>query len=149
MNTFAKFSIAATALVLSSAFAPAFAAALPMAISGDTVLSGPCVQANTFKRADRIVFRAHVVDTATGADLDASGLQSVVAVLPDGSKFDLAFGDHPPENATAHFWSVGWTVPADYPTGTLSYQIVATNKAGDSVTFEPFKVFPSQLTITE
>lgn len=149
MNIIFKFSVAAAALAVAGAVAPAFADALPMAVSGDTVLSGPCVQANTFKRNDRIVFRAHVIDTATGADLDASGMQSVVAELPDGSKFDLEFGDHPPENSTAHFWSVGWTVPADYPTGTLSYKIVATNKAGQSVTFEPFKVFPSQLTITE
>lgn len=149
MNLFIKFSVAAAALAVAGAVAPAFADALPMAVSGDTVLGGKCIQSNQFKHNDRIVFRARVLDTATGADLDADGVTSVVAELADGTKLPLEFGEHPPENPQQHFWSVGWNVPADFPTGTLTYKIVATNKAGQSVTFEPFQVTPSQLTITE
>jgi len=149
MKLIAKFSIALAALAMAGGGAPALADQLPMAVSGDTVLGGKCIQSNQFKRKDLIVFRARVLDTATGADLDADALTSVVAELPDGSKFPLNFGAHPPENPQQDFWSVAWPVPADYPTGTLSYKIVATNKDGQSVTFEPFKVFPSQLTITE
>jgi hypothetical protein len=134
------------ALVLAG---PAFAAPLAMAISGDTVLSGQCVQSNRFKHADVIVFRAHVVDTKTGEDMTGDDLTSVVAQLPDGSSFPLKYGQHPPKNPQQSYWTVAWPVPADYPTGTISYKIVATNKAGETATFEPFKIMPSQLTITE
>jgi hypothetical protein len=137
---------AAAASVLAG---PAFAAPLAMAISGDTVLGGKCIQSNQFKHADLIDFRAHVVDTKTGEDMTGDDLTSVVAELPDGSSFPLAYGEHPPQNPQQSYWTVAWPVPADYPTGTLSYKIVATNKAGETATFEPFKIMPSQLTITD
>jgi hypothetical protein len=137
---------AATVAILAG---PAFSAPLPMAISGDTVLGVQCIQSNRFKRNDVIVFRAHVVDTKTGEDMTGDDLTSVVAELPDGSSFPLNYGEHPPQNPQASYWTVAWPVPADYPTGTFGYKIVATNKAGETATFEPFKVTPSQLTITE
>jgi len=149
MNRIVKFSVAVATIAVAGAVAPAFAAPLAMAVSGDTVLGGKCIQSNQFKRNDLIVFRARVLDTTTGEDLGADGMTGVVAELPDGTQLPLHFGEHPPENPQQSFWSVAWPVPADYPTGTLSYKIVATNKSGDAVTFEPFKVMPSQLTITE
>jgi len=144
---FQRLTAASAMAVVMLQAGSALAAAVPMIVQADTVLSGPCVQTNQFKQKDAVVFRARVIDAATGEEMKADDLASVVAKLPDGSSFDLHFGDHPPQNATDSFWSFAWAIPADYPTGTLSYTIVATNKAGESVTFEPFKIFPSQLTI--
>jgi hypothetical protein len=42
---------------------------------------------------------------------------------------------------------VQWVVPADYPTGSLVYKVVATDTQGRSQTWEPFKRAPTQLTV--
>ena len=55
--------------------------------------------------------------------------------------------NHPRENFTDQFWTVSWTVPADYPTGSLSYKVVAIDLEGKEHTWEPFKIGFSQLTI--
>lgn len=138
--------LAAAALGVSLASA-ARAEPLPLVIHADTVMGGQCVLSNQFKPGDLIVWRAKVTDTQTGAALGDDTVASVVVSLPDGSKYEAHFGQHPPENSTDTFWSVSWPVPDDYPTGTFTYKIVATAKDGRTATFEPFKVVTSQLTI--
>ena len=147
--TFLLKTIAAGAVLAMGVAMPALGAPLSMAITGDTVLSGKCVQANQFKHNDAIVFRARVLDIATGEDMTGDALTSVVAELPNGTSVPLKFGEHPPGQPSQSFWSGVWGVPADFPTGTLGYKIVATNKSGATATYEPFKVVPSQLTIVE
>ena len=71
---------------------------------------------------------------------DDKGLQSVIVELSGGQKLTTKFGPHPrAAPATDHFWSVQWVVPADYPTGSLVYKVVATDTQGRSQTWEPFK----------
>ncbi len=138
---------AAAALV--GVMLPVAAQASPVAlvVQSDTVLSGPCVLSNQFKHGDRVVFRARVIDTATGSALDDKGLKTVEVQLGDGSKLEAVYGGHPPDQVLGYYWTIAWTVPDDYPVGTLGYKIVATNTAGDTGTFLPFEVPPSQLTI--
>ena len=52
-------------------------------------------------------------------------LKSVVVVLGNGQKLPARYGGHgmPP---TDHFWSLHWEIPADFPTGSLGYKVVAT-----------------------
>ena len=38
-------------------------------------------------------------------------------------------------------------IPADYPTGSLLYKVVATDLDGRTHTWEPFKRAPTQLTV--
>jgi hypothetical protein len=38
-------------------------------------------------------------------------------------------------------------IPADYPTGSLVYKVVATDLDGRTQTWEPFKRAPTQLTV--
>ncbi|HEY4200861.1 MAG TPA: hypothetical protein VGM83_09885 [Devosiaceae bacterium] len=125
----------------------ASAAEMTMAIQADTVLGVQCVQSNQFKHNDPIVWRARVLNTATGEPMAADALTSVVVQLPDGTNLQAHYGDHPPQKSTDSFWSVRWPVPKDYPTGTFTYKIVATSKDGKTTTYEPFKVATSQLTI--
>jgi hypothetical protein len=40
-----------------------------------------------------------------------------------------------------------WVIPADYPTGSLVYKVVATDLDGRTQTWEPFKRAPTQLTV--
>jgi hypothetical protein len=107
-----------------------------------------CVLASQFKRKDTVVWRVRVLDAASGRALDDKALKSLQVELPDGQKFAAKYGPHPPKGQPSdHFWSVAWEIPADYPTGTLSYTVTAVDQKGRSATWQPFRMAPSQLAI--
>lgn len=105
-----------------------------------------CVLANQFKPGEVVVFRVAVQD-ASGTELTDTDLASLTANLPDGQSFDMHYGTHPPGDATDAYWTVAWLIPDDYPTGTLGYSIIATDKDGNAHQWAPFDMFPSKLTI--
>ena len=130
------------------------AAGPTMVIQADTVrgvlqgMTAPgCVLNNQFKHKEEVIFRIRVIDTKTGQGMDKDQLKSLVVELPDGQKFQARYGKHPPQDPVDYFWSSSWVVPANYPTGSFGYKVVATDKDGHTATFEPFKSKPSQLTI--
>ena len=134
---------------------PAFAQP-PFFFEGDMVSGRPpegvqapvCVLASQFKRGDQVVWRVRVLDAATGKPLDDKGLKNLQVELPDGQKFSAKYGAHPPKGAPSdYFWSAAWRIPADYPTGSLSYTVTAVDVKGRSATWQPFKMAPSQLTV--
>lgn len=138
-----------------AAAAPAFAQP-PFFFEGDMVRGRPpegvkapvCVLASQFKRKDTVVWRLRVLDAASGQPLDDKALKSLQVELPDGRKFGAKYGPHPPKGTPSdHFWSAAWEIPADYPTGTLSYTVTAVDQKGRSATWQPFRMAPSQLTI--
>jgi hypothetical protein len=113
---------------------------------------GPfCVLNSQFKRLEKVVWRIRVLDQA-GTNLDDKAIKSLVVETPDGQKFPARFGAHPAPRlgpTVDHFWSARWIIPADYPTGTFSYKVVATAQSGQSQTWEPFKVAFAHLTIAD
>lgn len=113
-------------------------------VYGDIVSSNGCVLQNRFTVGDRIVFRVNVLDALTGEQPEDA---KVTVHLSTGESLELALGDHPPnaENPD-RFWTVGYSVTEDTPTGTLEYYITAetADKKGE---FRPFNVGPSLLTI--
>jgi len=152
-------SINLFALTLSVAALATFGAAnaqtaKKLFFEGDMVRSnqpnqaGPfCVLANQFKRKEGVAWRIRVLDQ-TGQPADDKKLKSVVIELSDGQKLNLKYGGHPPRGtATDYFWSVGWIIPAEYPTGSLTYKVVATDLGGQTQSWEPFKRQPTQLTV--
>lgn len=138
----------------------AFAVEQPLVIQADTV-SGPlnipeqergsavCVQQSRFARNSEIVWRARVIDPVSGEELGDDTLESVVVSLGDGQELEMRYGPHPRDNPTDSFWTTSFDIPADYPTGTLDYEIVATGPDGETATFSPFDVAPSLLTVTD
>jgi hypothetical protein len=130
------------------------AAGVAMVIQSDTVrgvlqgMTAPgCVLNNQFKHKEEIVFRIRVIDTKTGKPMDKDQLKSLVVELPDGQKFPAHYGKHPPQDPVAYFWTFGWTIPANYPTGSFGYKVTATDKHGHTATFAPFESKESQLTV--
>jgi len=123
---------------------------------GDTVRGVPstgptgpiCVLSNQFRRNEEISWRVRVLDGQTGKAVDDKGLKSLTVRLADGKTVALKYGAHPlvgPQ--TDHFWSGAWHVPADYPTGTFAYSVIATDNKGRTKSWRPFNVSASQLTI--
>jgi hypothetical protein len=121
----------------------------PLNIPGDQRASRVCVQQSRFARNSEIVWRARVMDPITGVQLDEAALASVQVRLADGQVLDMRYGPHPRDNPTDFFWTTAFDVPADYPTGTLGYEVIATGIDGQTGSFAPFNVAPSLLTITD
>jgi hypothetical protein len=127
----------------------------PLFIQADTVVGGvnlastesSCVQISQFQRNEEIVWRAKVFDPVTGQALDDTSLASVVVQLPD-QNLTMKYGGHPHSNPTDQFWTVSFTIPADYPTGALPYTVAATGNDGRTGTFDQLNSAPSLLTIT-
>lgn len=121
----------------------------PLNIPSDQMAGRVCVLQSRFARNSEIVWRARVMDAVTGEQLDDTALESVQVKLADGQVLDMRYGDHPHDNPTDRFWTTSFDIPADYPTGTLGYEVMATSMAGPTGSFIPFNVAPSLLTVTD
>jgi hypothetical protein len=126
-----------------------------MFIEGDIVRgntpngnTGPvCVLANQFKRRENVIFRIRVRNIA-GQPLDDKNIKSLVVELSDGKRYAAEYRARPPVAVRAalgltgpmdYFWSAAWLIPRDYPTGSLSYRVVATDMQGNTQEWTPFK----------
>lgn len=119
-------------------------------LSSDMVSGGSgCVLDNVYKPGEEVVFRIRVYDPVTGEPMDNKALSSVTVSLPDGQSFTANYGGHPSTNPVDHFWAAGWTIPANYPTGTITYTETATAADGRTGTFDNFNVQPSLLTVVQ
>ena len=109
---------------------------------------GPfCVLQNRFKRGEAIAWRIRVL-RPDGTVADNTVLKSVVVELGNGQKIPTEFGPHG-NPATDYFWAESWTVPQNYPTGSLGYNVIATMQDDSVVTWEPFTRPATQLSIIE
>jgi hypothetical protein len=109
-----------------------------------------CVESNRYSLGQEIVWRIRVLD-GDQQRMDDKHMNSVVVKIPGGPTLNAHYEGHPGgpgATPTDYFWSVAWTIPLDYPTGTFPYQVVATAYNGLRMgTFEDFNIFPSLLTI--
>lgn len=119
-------------------------------VRGSSGAVGPVgAQTNVFKQGEEVVFRARVLDIATGQDpgLQGKGLKvlqdlglKVTAYLDDGQSFPMAYGQHPAQaqgrEGAAWFWSASWRIPAAYTAphdgAELSIGVAALNLPKDS-----------------
>ena len=122
--------------------------------SGDTVrghtpkgATGPgCVLSNQYMREESVVFRVRVLQE-DGKPADDKVLKSLVIKLGDGKTIPMKYGNHPHTNPTDLSWATSWLIPADFPTGTLGYTVIATDMQGATEEWSPFKVEFSNLTV--
>ena len=107
---------------------------------------GPfCVLANQYKRKEAVAFRIRVL-MPNGTIADDKVIKGVVVELGNGMKLPAGYKPHgtPP---TDHFWSLFWTIPEDFPTGTVGYKVIATMNDGSEVIWEPFNRATTQLMV--
>ena len=144
--------IAAAIAMLGSPSPSSAQEAQKLFIEGDIVrgntpngITGPvCVLANQFKRKENVIFRIRVLN-AMGQPLDDKALKSLTVELSDGQKIPASYRARPPRNIMAslgisepldYFWSSAWLIPENYPTGSLSYRVVATDNQGNTQTVD-------------
>ena len=118
-------------------------------IPEDQRATAVCVLNSRYPCNGEVVFRARITDPVTGEELDDQALESVQVKLSDGTTLDMNYGGHPHDDPVDFFWAKGWDIPADYPTGTVEYEVVATDQDGRSGTFSQFNVQSSLLTVTD
>ena len=107
---------------------------------------GPfCILNNRYMRGEAVAFRIRI-QKPDGTVADATYLKSVEVELGNGQKLPSHFGGHgmPP---TDFFWSLFWTIPGDFPTGSLGYKVNATLQDGSVVTWQPFTRDTTQLMV--
>lgn len=150
---FVAYPAIALSLALVGASGAARAQSQKLFFEGDLVRhalegqQGPfCVLSNLYKRKEAVAWRIRVLDGASSEQADDKSLKAVTVVLGNGQRLPAKFGGHgrPP---TDFFWSLFWTIPADFPTGSLGYKVVATRMDGSEQTWEPFKRDSTQLTV--
>lgn len=112
-------------------------------INSHTVEDAVCIVNSRFEQGWRMLFRASVIDENTGELIEDA---DVKVALETGEEFEMELGPHGQEETL--LYTVPWEIPADFTTGTLNYEIIATVD-GEEYTYEPFDVEPSKLTIIE
>jgi hypothetical protein len=99
--------------------------------------AGPfCVLVNQYKHGEAVAFRIRAM-LPSGEIADGKVLKSVVVELGNGQKIPAHYGPHG-NPATDYFWSLFWSIPADYPTGSVGYKVVATLNDDSVVEWKPF-----------
>ncbi len=113
-----------------------------------------CIGSTRFQQGEEVVWQIKVYDPTSGETMDDQALDSVAVNLADGQTLNAVYGPHPgappgqPQPpATDHFWTVGWNIPADYPTGSAPFTVTAKSKDGRTGTFSEFNVAPALLTV--
>jgi N-methylhydantoinase A/oxoprolinase/acetone carboxylase beta subunit len=71
----------------------------------------------------------------------------VTALLRLVPRGDTTVVDAYLEGPTDYLWSTSWTIPADYPTGTFNYKVVATALDGTTQSWDPVNNKRSWLTV--
>ena len=109
--------------------------------------TGPlCVLANQFMRKENVVFRMRVRNVA-GQPLDDKNLKGLMVELADGQKIQARYASRPPQGVitalglagpTDYYWTAAWLIPESYPTGTVTYKVVATDMLGNSQDWQTF-----------
>ncbi len=108
-----------------------------------------CTQQSRFPQGSRIVWRFRALDPITTKALDDKAIKSFDVTLPDGKTQAFKYGGHggTKENPAEFFWTAGFSLPKDYPTGAFNYQIRVINLDGAIGTWDQFKVPAAQLQV--
>lgn len=109
---------------------------------------GPfCVLQSQYMRGEAVAWRIRAL-LPSGEVATDMVLKSMEVELGSGERLATEYRTHgnPPTDA---FWSVFWTVPDDFPTGSLGYKVHATMQDDTVVTWEPFTRPATQLMVIE
>ncbi len=119
----------------------------PIFIAGQTVNTSGAMS-SWFAPGSTVVFRAYAVDTKTSKMLVAKDAKYFYVVVPNQPNVKLKYDPSAPGATKRMPWSGEWTVPANYPAGTVPFKILAKSTAKRVGSFVQIPVVTSQLTIS-
>jgi hypothetical protein len=108
---------------------------------------GNGVLTNYYPRGSTVVFKVFAGATKTGKILTGNDVSYAYVKLPTGTTVKLTYAA--PAKSTDPGWTGTWTVPADYPTGTVNFSIKFRTKDKQYGNFVQIPVVTSQLTVTK
>jgi hypothetical protein len=118
-------------------------------VTGQTVTApgsslGAGVLANYFPQGSSVVFRAFAGATKTGAILTDEDVTYAYVSIPGQPNLKLAYGED-----QQWPWTATWTVPADYPLGTVQFKVLFKTKTKQYGSFIQIPVATSRLIVTK
>jgi hypothetical protein len=120
-----------------------------------------CFLMNRFKKGQRAGFRMTAIDGGTGEVENSATLVAHVTYAGKTVDIPMRWRGAPARGAApgqaprgylrppTELWTGFWVVPADAPTGMISYTVTATDRFGRTAEFKPFSYETSQLTIVD
>jgi len=167
-GTYEPYNVGSSKLTVVSPATTSLVVAADMVRGGAGAQGPTCVLTSQYQQGEEVVFRARITDSKTGKQVpedpatllamdpaptsdqlasSTAGI-NVVVHLSDGQTIPLSFGGHPGRAPVDYFWAGSWSIPANYPTGTLDYYVTADWPAeGASGRWDPFNVGSSKLII--
>jgi hypothetical protein len=114
-----------------------------------------CILQSRFRKGQRVGFRMTAIDGGTGETENTANM--TIQLTHAGKTVDVPMrfrGAAGPTEvprgylaAPTMLWTGFWIVPADAPTGTVTYTVTATDAFGRKATFKPFPYETSQINI--
>jgi len=105
-----------------------------------------------FKPGDSVVFRAYAVDPQSKKVVDPKAVKYFYVTIPNQPNVKLQYGASAPGASTGLPWTGTWTVPANYPVGTVAFKVLiqVRQNTGKQLKgqFVQMPVNPSQLNIS-
>jgi hypothetical protein len=120
-------------------------------VAAQTVTSDGALS-SWFKPGDTVVFRAYAVDPTTKKVVDPKLVKYFYVTIPNEPNVKLKYGATAPGASTGLPWTGTWTVPANYPAGTVAIKVLIQVKPSPDKQlkgqFVQLPVGPAQLNIS-
>lgn len=120
-------------------------------VSAQTVAPGTSSLSNYFTRGSTVGFRAFAGENKTGKILADQDIRYFYVAIPGQPNVKLAYTgelrDEAPNSAWP--WSASWTIPSDFPLGTVAFRVLLQTKSKQFGSFVQIPVLTSQLTVTK
>jgi len=108
-----------------------------------------CVMSDYFAPGSPVVFRAYAVDGKTRKVLTGRDVTYFYVKLPNGQpNVKLTYTPKAACASGQYTWTGTWTVPTNYPTGTVQFKVLVKSKAKRVGSFVQMPIITSQLTIS-
>jgi hypothetical protein len=100
---------------------------------------------NRFAPGETVVFQVYSGQNGTGNAITNSDVKYAYITVPGQPNLKLAYS----ASEGAWPWTASWTVPADYPAGTVQFKVRFRTKQGEYGNFVQIPVSNAQLTVTD
>jgi hypothetical protein len=95
-----------------------------------------CSQTNVYKRGEQVVVRVWGTELATTAVLSNDNVNTAHFSIAGQPDVTLNYGPHGAVGNQVYFWANAWIVPATYPMGETTIQVVFNLESGKTAKYD-------------